>query len=58
MSTQYSQVLIAILAMLLLLMFPLVYAQKNFTPSIFLKVFVLGMMLIIALAWLRAFLMN
>lgn len=58
MSTHYSQVFIAILAMLLLLMFPWVYAKKSFTQGIFLKVLALGTILITALAWLSQFLMN
>ena len=58
MSTHYSQVLIVILAMLLLLMFPWVYTKKSFTQEIFFKALALGTILIMTLAWLSQFLMN
>lgn len=54
-SSSYSQVIMALLAMLLLLVFPLVYDAKSFRFSIALKVLGWGIVVMLFLVWLSPF---
>lgn len=55
-SSSYAQVFMAILAMLLLLVFPLVYDTQSFRFSMALKVFAWGMVVMVLLVWITPFL--
>lgn len=57
-SSSYSQVLKALLAMLLLLVFPLVYDAKSFRFTMALKVFAWGMVVMVLLVWITPFFMR
>lgn len=56
-SSSYSQVFIALLAMFLLLVFPLVYDAKSFHFSMALKVLGWSIVVILFLVWLSRFFM-
>lgn len=54
-SSSYAQVLMALLAMLLLLVFPLVYDDKSFRFLMALRVLGWGIVVILFLVWLSPF---
>ncbi|KFL32949.1 hypothetical protein JU57_13870 [Sulfurospirillum sp. SCADC] len=51
-TNHYSYVLVVLLAMLLLLIFPLTYSAKSFQFKMILKVFIYGICVILFLVWL------
>lgn len=51
-TNHYSYVLVVLLAMLLLLIFPLTYSSKSFQFKMMFKVFLYGVGVILFLVWL------
>ena len=57
-TSHYSQVLIAFLSMMLLLMIPIYFSNKSFTLSMLVEVFGYGMVMLIFFAMLYEALMH
>lgn len=57
-TSQYTQVLIALLAMILLLIIPMYFSNKSFTPSMLVRVFGYGLVMLIFFAMLYEALMH
>ena len=57
-TSHYSQVFIALLSMLLLLMIPMYFYNKSFTPSMLVRVFGYGLVMLIFFAMLYEALMH
>lgn len=57
-TSHYSQVFIALLSIMLLLMIPMYFSNKSFTPSMLIRVFGYGMVMLIFFAMLYEALMH
>lgn len=57
-TSHYSQIFITLLAMIMLLMIPMYFSTKSFTPSMLIRVFGYGMVMLIFFAMLYEALMH